>query len=236
MSQINALSTHGGASRQEAALKRLAVIALLSIALGFAMQGLILAGKVAGGGNLPGAAILVDLAQGVTWSFLICAGVGIGTSVARARAVIGGIIAMICAPIAIAAAKSSQKVVAGLIGAADQPAAMSLATISVLRAIEYGILGWLLTRLVLRTETRPLPYLAAGSTVGALFGGAIAMLAYQASVGNGLAPALPQIVASVINEVVFPIGCATVIFVGQMVARNLALISGARAEMERMAS
>jgi len=144
----------------ERALKKLAVIALLAIALGFAMQGLILAGKLAGGSALPGAAILVDLAQGVTWSFLVCAGLGIGTSVARGRAVLGGVIAMICAPIAIAGAKSSQKVMAGLIGAAEQPAALSLATISVLRAIEYGVLGWLLTWLVLRTETRPLPYLA----------------------------------------------------------------------------
>jgi hypothetical protein len=203
------------------AIRRLAMIALLAVALGFAMQSLILATKLASGALFPGALFLVDLAQGVTWSFFVCAGVAIGMSLQKARAALAGLIAMVFAPVAVAAAKSSQKVMAGWIGAADQPAVLSLATISLLRAIEYGILGWLLATLAQKGVGRPLPYLGAGVAVGTIFGGAIAALTYYAAVTNGLSPGLPKVTATVVNEVLSPIGCAMVIFVGQIVGRSL---------------
>lgn len=207
--------------RAQLAIKRLALISVLAIALGFVMQGLILATKLASGGPFPGALFLGDLAQGVTWSFFVCTGVGIGISLSKARAAMAGLISMIFAPIAVAAAKSSQKVMTGLIGAADQPAVLSLATVSVLRAIQYGILGWLLATLARKGVERPLPYFAAGSAVGVLLGGAIAALTYHAAVTNGLTPGLPKIASSIVNEVLAPIGCAMVIYFGLMVGRNL---------------
>lgn len=207
--------------RAQLAIKRLALISVLAIALGFVMQGLILATKLASGAPFPGALFLGDLAQGVTWSFFVCTGVGIGISLSKARAAMAGLISMIFAPIAVAAAKSSQKVMTGLIGAADQPAALSLATVSVLRAIQYGILGWLLATLARKGVERPLPYFAAGSAVGVLLGGAIAALSYHAAVTNGLTPGLPKIASSIVNEVLAPIGCAMVIYFGLMVGRNL---------------
>lgn len=205
------------------ALKRIALIALCAIALGFMMQGLILAVKLSSGAAFPGAQFAVDLAQGVTWSFLVCAGVGIGTSIMRARAALVGLLAMVCAPLAIAAAKSSQKVMASMVGAADQPAILSLATISGLRAIEYGLLGWWLGTLARREVSHAVPYLKAGTSLGVIFGGAIAALTYQVALAKGLTPAPPQILASVVNEVVFPIGCAFVIYIGQLVSGHMNL-------------
>jgi hypothetical protein len=210
--------------RAQLALRRLALISVLAIALGFAMQGLILATKLVSGGPFPGALFLVDLAQGVTWSFFVCTGVGIGISLSKARAALAGLVSMIFAPIAVAAAKSSQKVMSGLIGAADQPAALSLATVSVLRAIQYGILGWLLASLARKGIERPLPYFAAGSSVGVILGGVIAALSYHAAVINGLTPGLPKIAGSIVNEVLAPIGCAMVIFFGLMIGRNLKIV------------
>jgi hypothetical protein len=204
--------------------KRLALISVLAIALGFAMQGLILATKLASGGPFPGVLFLGHLAQGVTWPFFVCSRVGIGISPSKARAVMAGLISMIFAPIAVAAAKSSQKVMTGLIGAADQPAVLSLATISVLRAIQYGILGWLLATLARKGVERPLPYFAAGSAVVVFLGGAIAALTYHTAVTNGLTPGLPKIASSIVNEVLAPIGCAMVIYFGLVVGRNLKAI------------
>lgn len=221
---MTAVTTETTPTAAEQAIRRVAIIALLAILLGFVMQGLILGTKLATGAPFPGMRLIVDLAQGVTWSFLVCAGVGIGTTVAKGRAAIAGLISALFAPVAIAAAKSSQKVMAGLIGAADQPAVLSLATISVLRAIQYGILGWLLATLVQKGRQTALPYLASGAGVGIIFGGTIAGLTYQATVAAGVQPGLPQIAASIVNEVIFPIGCATVIFVGQVVSRNLKTI------------
>jgi hypothetical protein len=206
------------------ALRRLALISVLAIALGFTMQSLILATKLVSGGVFPGSLFLVDLAQGVAWSFFVCAGVGIGVSLSKARAALAGLIAMIFAPIAMAAAKSSQKVMAGLIGAADQPAALSLATISVLRAVEYGILGWALASFARKGVERPLPYFGAGSAVGVLFGGGIAALSYHAAVTNGLNPGLPKVASTIVNEVLSPIGCSLVIYFGLVIGRNLKAI------------
>jgi hypothetical protein len=204
-------------------LKRIALIALCAIALGFLMQGLILVVKLSAGAPFPGARFIVDLAQGVTWSFLVCAGVGIGTSIMKARAALVGLLAMACAPLAIAMAKSSQKVMASVVGVADQPAVLSLATISGLRAIEYGLLGWWLGTLARREVSHAAPYLKAGASLGVFFGGAIAALTYQVALSKGLSPAPPQILSSIVNEVAFPIGCAFVIYVGQLVSGHLKL-------------
>lgn len=218
---LQMLPASAAPERAQLAIKRLALISVLAIALGFTMQGLILATKLASGGLFSGALFLGDLAQGVTWSFFVCTGVGIGISLSKARAVMAGLISMIFAPIAVAAAKSSQKVMTGLIGAADQPAVLSLATISILRAIQYCILGWLLATLARKGIERPLPYFAAGSAVGVFFGGTIAALTYHAALTNGLTPGLPKIASSIVNEVLAPIGCAMVIYFGLMVGRNL---------------
>ena len=54
--------------------------------------------------------IVVELTQGITWSFFVCAGVGLGTTLGKARAAFGGLIGLISAPLAMGLAKGSQKV------------------------------------------------------------------------------------------------------------------------------
>lgn len=222
-SSIAAVPVHSTTSDPNRILRRIALIALSAILLGFLMQGLILAVKLSSGAAFPGMRFLVDLAQGVTWSFVVCAGVGIGTSIMKARAALVGLLAMVCAPLAIAAAKSSQKVMASLVGAVDQPAVLSLAAISGLRAVEYGLLGWWLGTLARRKVSNAGPYLKAGSFSGVVFGGAIAALTWRVALSKGLNPQPPQILAIIVNEVVFPIGCAFVIYTGQLVGGHVNL-------------
>jgi hypothetical protein len=205
----------------ELALKRVATVALLALTLGFVMQGVILAAKLAGGVPFPGLRLLVDLAQGVTWSFLVCAGVAIGAALAKGRAALAGLIAGLFTPLALAAAKSSQKVMGALINASDAPALLSLATLSVIKAIEYGILGWVLAVLVQKSEARPAPYVAAGAAVGLVFGGSIVVLNRQVALAAGTQLDGSALAVSIINEVLFPIGCSMVIFAGVWVGRNL---------------
>lgn len=77
-----------------------------------------MAAKLSGGSAFVGAAFLVDLAQGVTWSFVVCTGVGIATAVGKARAILAGMIALVFAPIAVGLAKAAQKVMVTATGAA----------------------------------------------------------------------------------------------------------------------
>lgn len=208
------------------AVRRIAMIALLAVGVGFLAQGLILAGKLAGGAPWPGFALLADLAQGITWSALICVGVGIGASIGKHRSALAGVLAALCAPLAIALAKAAQRVVASLIDFTVNPAILSLATIGTLRALQYGILGWLLAWLVQRGEVRPLPYVGSGAAVGVAIGGPILFISAGVAERSGVAFAAPQMVGSFVNDILFPIGCASVIYVGQFVGHNLKMISG----------
>jgi hypothetical protein len=210
------------------ALRQIGAVALFSVLLGFMMQGLILAAKLAAGGAPPGILFISDLAQGVTWSFFVCTGVSIGVFLSKARASVAGFIAFLSAPLAIAFAKSAQKVMNGVLKVADQPAVLSLATISVLRAIEYGILGWLLAKLVQQDSLKPGHYAASGVLIGIVFGGVIAFLTYSSALTMGTPQTLPKIFGSVVNEVGSPIGCAMLIYVGQWIAHRHKLITANR--------
>src|SRR4051812_16137048 len=90
------------------ALKRVATVAWLAIALGFAMEALILTVRFAANSQSTSTQVLIELAQGVTWSFFVCAGVGLGTALAKARASLGGLIGAISAPLAMGIAKGTQ--------------------------------------------------------------------------------------------------------------------------------
>lgn len=206
------------------ALARIARFALLSILLGFAVQGLVLALLLWGGGDA--ASALVGAAGGVTWSLLVCTGVGIATLLANGRPLIGGLLAAAMAPLALAAAKAGQKVMTGWIGAAQTEAVLSLGAVSLVKAVEYGLLGWLLGRLVATGRARALPCLGAGAVVGFLFGGAVTALTWRAAqvAGEPLTPA--RLAATSVNEVLFPIGCALVILLGQEVGRALRVVDG----------
>ena len=226
MTEQGTLPSRPEADSAALVVHRIAVIAMLAVLLGFTMQGLILGAKLLAGGPFPGTKLFVDLTQGITWSVLICAGVGIGTAIMKVRAALAGLIAALFAPIALAVAKSAQKVVASAIGVVDQPAALSLVTIRGLRALEYGILGWALASLVQKEAKGAPAYLCTGSAVGIVFGGAIAALGYHAASLAGQTPAAAQIAASLVNEIVSPIGCALVIYCGQLIGRNVGMLSG----------
>jgi hypothetical protein len=210
-------------------VRRIALIALLSVALGFGIQGLILAVRIAGGQSVGAVGVALTLAQGVTWSVLVCIGVGIATSISKARPMLAGLMSFLVAPLALAIAKSVQKMVAGLLTAVEQQAALSLSFASSVKALEYGLLGWLLARLAQRGELSAASYFGTGAAIGAFFGGTVAWLSYQAAIAKGMQMGPAQIGASLINEVVFPVGCALVVYAAQLVARSAKLMETQKA-------
>lgn len=220
MAAENASLDHGGAETSAPAsrtVRKIVTIAWVAILLGFAMQALVLSARVSAGGQLPGIRFLIDLVQGITWSVLVCFGVSMGTVLVKLRAVLAGVLAAICTPVAIGAANAGQKVMAASLGAVGQPAAVPLVVIAVVKAVEYGLLGWLLGRMVLRGAKGPAPFLLAGAATGLVFGGTITALTWQALSAGGGVPELPRMVGVGVNEVLFPIGCALVIFLAQTV-------------------
>lgn len=207
------------------ALKRVVMVAWLAIALGFAMEALILAGRLAAGSHPATTQVLIELAQGVTWSFFVCAGVSLGTAIAKVRPSLGGLIAAISAPLAMVIAKGSQKVMVSALDAATKPATLSLTTLGLLRAIEYCLLGWVLASLASKDEPRLLHFALTGALIGAVFGGGITILTIETAAANGVALELPRAITTGLNEIVFPIGCSVVVYIALQVGRHMKLIT-----------
>lgn len=205
--------------RAAAALRTIATVARLSVVLGLAVQGAILVIKLAGPARTTSP--VVEVASGITWSVLVCTGLAVGLSLTKRRPLLTGAVAFCLAPAALAAARASQKVLAGWLDAADNEAVLALGTVSVLRAAEYALLGWLLARLVLRNQRTLPPYLGVGSLAGLTFGGAVTGLTWWAARDDGSSLTAAALAATAVNEMVFPVGCAVVIFLGQAVSRHV---------------
>jgi hypothetical protein len=205
-------------------IRRLALIAILGVGLGFVMQALVIAARLLGGGAFPGITIFADLVQTVTWSVLVCTGVAIGVSVSKARKALAGLMGMLFAPLALAVAKAGQKAMLALIGAIEQPAALSLATVGVVRAFEYGLLAWLLALLTEKEVIRPGPYLGIGAAIGVTFGSILFWLTYSATIAEGAQLAMPQILGMLVNEIGAPAGCAFLIYIGQLAGHSFTVL------------
>jgi hypothetical protein len=205
---------------RSSALRQLALIAVLSVALGLFVQLLILAAKLAAGRGFPGMVLVADITQGVTWSLLVCTGVAIATAMLRLRAAFSGLLSAIVAPLSLALAKALQRLVAGALDLVEQPAALSLATVSVARAVEYGVLGFLLGTLVQRQEQRFSRFAGAGAVVGIVLGGAVVGLSVWIAAGAGTPLSAAAIATGVVNEMVFPIGCGIVVYAGLLAGKS----------------
>ncbi len=205
------------AHRAARAIRTVGVVAVAAIGLGLAMQALIVVARLLAGGAWPGAGLVADLASTVAWSVLVCTGVAIGVSVARARAVLAGLIGLVVAPIGLAAAKGTQKVVAALVEASTAPAMLSVEVVGAVRALEYGLLAFVLVVLVERKESRLLPYLGAGAGIGLVFGGFVSALTLLATSLDGAGRDWALVAGTVASEIGFPIGCALLIYLSQLI-------------------
>lgn len=219
MTESRRLSRRGKAV--QGAIRRIALVAALGVGLGLLIQLVIVCLRLIGGVS-PSLLALADLAQAVTWSVLVCTGVAIGMAIGKARTALAGVFAAFFAPLSMAAAKAMQKVIGSLLGALEQPALLSMATIGVVRALEYGILAWLLAWLSERKERRMHPYLLAGGGVGVLFGGFIVALSILSTTGENEMGIL-KISTLATSEVGAPLGCAAVIYITQLVATQARL-------------
>lgn len=179
----------------------------MAIALGLALQVLVLAAKLGVGAKVAGAQAFVDIAGGVTWSLIVCAGVAIGAVAARNASAAMGALGLICAPLAFAAAKGVQR---GLQWVAGQPAekigALVLQT-GLAKTAEYALLGFMLGRLIHTERSTPGNHAMLGLAFGIAFAAIILALNYV----HGPVPT-PKAVGVTLNELVFPIGCSMVIY------------------------
>lgn len=203
------------------ALKTLTASARLGAALGFAMVAAVLAGRTFAGGQTTAAQLAVDVANGVTWSFLVCSGVGLGTAMARTHGnMVAALISMVAAGLATDIATDARIAVGNYVGVGLEPAMLTATARGVIHAVEFGVLGWMFASMAARQEPAR-RFVIAAAKIGLLFGGTIVLMTSQAAESMGFSLSNPRLAALSINEIVFPIGCAIVTFVALEVGRQI---------------
>jgi len=192
-------------------------VAWLAILLGLLLQ-LALLLAAAGLGIFAGLGPLVaETARNLGWSVLVCTGVAVGRVAAKGRPPLMGIAGLLAAPLALTIANTIQK---GMAAALNLPQAAGTASVWVLglKAAEYGCLAAALGWIGRRAWAGAPAYAAAGLLAGIVFGGAALTVVAQ-SAPTALSTA--ALMVKGVNELVFPVGCALVIFAAEVLGKRI---------------
>ena len=184
-------------------------VAWLAILLGLAMEGLLL---LLGTGfeDLSGPKPLVaDLVKNVSWSVFVCVGLAVGTTLSKIRVPAMGLLGFLAAPLAFEVSrvfhKGTLEALAASGGGGNDLSPLLVASI---KGLEYGCLGMAVAWLGRRPWGGVVTHMAAGLMVGLVFGGLILFLL----LGSSPQPPTAELVSRGMNEVLFPVGCALVLF------------------------
>jgi hypothetical protein len=185
-------------------------VAWLAVALGLAMEALLLL-LASGFGEVLGLKSLVaDLVRNVTWAAFVCVGLAVGTTLSKIQVPAMGFFGFLAAPLAFEVSRSVHK---GTLEALDlsgaEATAASPVLLALIKGVEYGCLGLLIGWIGGRAWGGVLAHTLAGLAVGIVFGGAI--LALTLGAAPGPVP-VADLVSRGLNELLFPVGCALVLF------------------------
>ena len=182
-------------------------VAWLAIALGLAMEALLLLLGSSFGELLGVKSIVADLAKNLSWSLFVCTGLAVGTAASQARAPAMGLMGLLAAPVAFEVSRVVHK---GTLEALDISGSgdTSPVLVAVIKGFEYGCLGLAVGWLGRRPWGGAAAHAAAGLTVGLVFGGAIVAL----TVPSGAQLSDADVVSRGVNEVLFPLGCSLVLY------------------------
>jgi hypothetical protein len=198
---------------------RMLAVAWMSIALGIAVEIVLVINAAAFGANHDARPFIADAAQKVTWSMFICMGLALGSASAPAvRAMKMGSLGVLAAPIAFMLARIVHRSVSqGL----DLDVAMGRLPIvvAIIKAVEYGCLGWAAGWLSTKPWAGIRTHAAVGFATGLTFGGTL--LAFTILTAS-VTPPVAQIAGVALNEVIYPTGCAVILFAAGALGRQLA--------------
>jgi hypothetical protein len=180
----------------------------ISIGLGIGMEVLLLLTAAAFGSAQSVKPFIAELTQKITWSFIVCVGLAIGRLASKAHVTLAGLVGLISAPLGFEVARAVHR---GAAQALDLtvagPAGIVLVAIVLVKTIEYGLLGLAIAWSASRRRFGVPGHVGLGLLFGFVFGGASLALT------SGGGPVSPAVLAAwVINELLFPVGCALVLY------------------------
>jgi len=197
-------------------------VAWLAILLGLLLQLALLLVAAGFGTATSPRPLLAETCRTVCWSLLVCVGVALGRVAAKGRVQLEGVTGLLAAPLALTAANTLQKGVAEALNAAGIPAGPAPLWVLALKAAEYACLGLALGWVGRRAWGNALGYAVVGLVTGVVFGGTFLMLVIQSA---PTPVSTPSLVAKGVNELLFPIGCALVVFIADVLATRVDPVS-----------
>ena len=193
-------------------------VAWWSILLGLLMEALLLVLRL---DKLPQLQPVAESLGKVTWSLVVCLGLGIGKVLSEDKPFWMGLAGLVSAPLAFTAAQAIQRTVSELATSVEAaPITPVLIAVGALRGVEYMCLGAILAVLAQR-KSRPTLYLAAGLAVGVVFGGIVLVMT------PAIAASLAGLLGWAVNELLFPMGCATVLYGAGVINKAVPAIGAA---------
>jgi hypothetical protein len=193
-------------------------VAWLAILLGLVLQLAALLVAAGFGKDISPRPFLAETFKTVSWSLLVCVGVALGRLAAKGRVPLEGVTGLLAAPLALTAANAIQKGVAEAVNATGVPAGPAPLWVLAIKAAEYGCLGLALEWVGRRAWGSALGHLAVGLMTGVVFGGVFLTVVVQS------APTplpIPALVTRGLNELLFPVGCALVVFIAEVLRTHL---------------
>ena len=186
-------------------LKILWRVGWLSLLVGFCLEVLLQFVTISFGKTPNWKDFLGSLVQKEVWAFLVCLSLVIVQPQRFAMMLMG----LVFAPISWLSASTLRQLIKKPLGIAGTSSlAMSTVWVALLRGAEYAVLATLLVMLLNR-KGRKRDYLLTGGMIGAAFG-AFNLLILNQPAGMG------QVVASSLNEILFPMACSLVVRTGQI--------------------
>jgi hypothetical protein len=195
--------------------------AWLAVALGFAIEGLILISVALAGGALAAKPFTADLVQKVSWSFVVCVALAVARTASKSSGIVMGAAGLFAAPAAFALARGLHKGASqalGMVAAsvpAPGPAPLAVAGI---KGLQYAVLGLALGWVAKKAWGGVGAHAGVGLACGLLFGGPLLVWTFQAMPTLSAA----TVVARSVNELLFPVGCALVLYASDTLGKRLA--------------
>lgn len=194
-------------------------VAWMATLLGLVLDVLVFVAAATAGQAGDARPFAADLVQKVSWGVIVCVAVALGSAATSFRSQLMGLLGLLAAPFALNVAGALHRAASQAIAlTAASAAGPSPWVVGGLKGLEYGLLGlavgWI--------ERRPWGGLAAhaavGLAAGLVFGGALVYLRAQAGPATAA-----DLAAAAINEVLFPVGCALILFTAEALGRRARL-------------
>lgn len=193
-------------------------VAWLSIVLGLLLEAaLVLYAVVSGHAGRP-QPFLTDLVQKISWGFIVCLGVAFGTTASKAPEAKAGLLGLIAAPLGFLVARSLHQALNAALGVVGAVGGISPFLIGGLKGLQYGLFGALLAWLAQQTWGKLGAHLVAGLAFGVTFGLTIVLMT---EVGAPAPTPAVGLVSRSLNELIFPVGCAAVVYASSVLGKRL---------------